>query len=92
MYVFLFAEHQACMKNNCRCKSELALDFRIASRTRSRHNSIAGLNIVHLQNLIMKEASIHGGCASSTVPDTVDLQLLIRSYKLEVRDRLMTLV
>lgn len=58
---------------------------------------------VRLQNIVTKEfrpegfaviacASIHGGSTTNIVPDFVDLKLSIRSYRLELHERLLAAV
>lgn len=59
--------------------------------------------VVRLQNIVTKEvrpegfavfacASIHGGSTANIVPDFVDLKLSIRSYRLELHERLLAAV
>src|SRR5882672_1002243 len=64
---------------------------------------IAARTVVTLQTVVAREnnpldpavitvGSIHGGTKSNIIPDEVKLQLTVRSYKPEVRDRLIAAI
>ncbi|KGM32175.1 M20 aminoacylase family protein [Inquilinus limosus] len=50
--------------------------------------SVVARNVSPLDAAVVTVGTIHGGTAPNVIPDTVELQLTVRTFKPEVRDRI----